>query len=116
MATVAALRSPAMARWLASVHETAGNGPCRGDGYSGYGNYTANGRCPNGLTWRDVPAAERWYRERVERARRFIAEWDLEQRVRATADGLSEQDVQEFIAEVTSWVKSLRERSGIALF
>lgn len=93
MATQTALQSSNMTRWLMSVHETPGNGPCRGDSYAGHGNYTANGLCPNGLKWTNWPAAERWYRERLERAKADIQTYDTDFAVSSGAVAVTPEDV-----------------------
>ena len=60
--------------------------------------------CPNGLPldMRLPGECEHW-RRRVEKAKRFIGEWNSEQRVRSVADSITDEEILSDIEVIRQW-------------
>jgi hypothetical protein len=66
--------------------------------------------CPNGLPldMREPGDCEHW-RKRIEKAKRFIGEWNSENRVREVADSITDEEILLEIEVVRQWQQSRKQ-------
>ena len=100
MATQHAISSATMTHWLASVRWTSGNSTARGDNLFGSGNYTSDGACPNGLTWRNPEGCRAARKAQIDRARKFREEWDADIAAAALVADFDAAEVQQVLTNV----------------
>jgi hypothetical protein len=97
--------------WDARCRDRGSYGMTAGDSlHLGLRDYNEPYPCPNGLPLdlRQPGDCEHW-RRRVAKARRFIGEWNSEQRVLSLAESLSIDDVKKGIEVLRQWANSLRQ-------
>lgn len=86
-------------RWDRSCSDRPGYGMTPGDTmHLGLRDYNETHPCPNGLSVQTGgPQVSPAWRERVDRARRFIEQWNSEQRVVSLAESITDEQLDLFL-------------------
>ena len=91
-------------RWDRSCSDRPGYGMTPGDTlHGGLRDYNETHPCPNGLPVQTGgPRTSPAWRQRVKRARRFVEEWNSEQRVTRLAEAITDDQFE-------LWINTIRE-------
>ena len=78
--------------------------------YLGLTDYNQPYPCPNGLGIDDRPVQElEWYRNRLEKAKRFISEWNIEIRLHDVAESITDEEIFLEIEVIRQWQHSQKQ-------
>lgn len=91
--------------WISRCSTGSSYGMTAGDTfYLGLQSYDQPYPCPNGLGIDDRPFQEfDWYKKRLQKAKKFIGDWNDELRIRSVADSITDEEILLEIETIRQW-------------